>query len=59
MRSRLATEAREALIADLRRMTPEERLAAYVRHCQLMAQVRLAGKEDTRATPNRLASDAR
>jgi len=39
-------------------MTPEERLAAYVRHCQLMAQVRLAGQDSLRATVKRPVSDA-
>jgi hypothetical protein len=58
MKSRLADEARQSLNDYLRRMTPEERLAAYVRHCQLMAQVRVAGQAAMRATRRRSVSDA-
>lgn len=58
MKSRLADEARLSLNEDLRRMTPEERLAAYVRHCQLMAQIRLAGQAGTRPAKQRPAADA-
>ena len=58
MKSRLADEARQGLDDFLRRMTPEERLAAYVRHCQLMAQLRVAGRAAMRATPRRPVSDA-
>jgi hypothetical protein len=58
MKSKLADEARQSLSEDLRRMTPEERLAAYVRHCQLMAQVRLAGQDSLRATLERPVPDA-
>lgn len=58
MKSRLADEARQTLAEYVRRMTPEERLAAYVRHCQLMAQVRVAGRAAMRAMPRRLVPDA-
>ncbi len=58
MKSRLADEARQSLNEYLRRMTPEERLAAYVRHCQLMAQVRAAGRTAMRATRRRSVFDA-
>ena len=58
MKSKLADQARQSLNEGLRRMTPEERLAAYVRHCQLMAQVRLAGQDSLRATVKRPVSDA-
>jgi hypothetical protein len=44
MKSRLADIARRRLSEDLRRMTPEQRLAAYVFHCQLMSQLCLAGR---------------
>ena len=44
MKSELADQARHGLLEDLRRMTPEERLAAYARHCQLIAQLRMAGR---------------
>ena len=58
MKSKLADQARQSLSEDLRRMTPEERLAAYVRHCQLIAQVRLAGQDSLRATLERPVPDA-
>lgn len=58
MKSRLADEARWSLNEDLRRMSPEQRLAAYVRHCQLMAQVRLAGGASVRGSPQPAAADA-
>jgi hypothetical protein len=58
MKSKLADQARQSLSEDLRRMTPEERLAAYVRHCQLMAQVRLAGQDSLRANLERPVPDA-
>lgn len=58
MKSKLADQARQSLNEDLRRMTPEERLAAYVRLCQLMVQVRLAGQDTRRATVTRPVSDA-
>lgn len=58
MKSRLADEARRRLNEDLRRMSPEQRLAAYARHCQLMAQVRRAGGASVRGNPRPAAADA-
>lgn len=58
MKSQLAIEARQALAADVRRMTPEERLAAYVRHCQLLAEVRRAGETRPRVNAPKPAADA-
>jgi hypothetical protein len=58
MRSKLADQARQSLNEDLRRMTPEERLAAYVRHCQLMAQVREAGQAAERSAKQQPTPDA-
>jgi hypothetical protein len=43
MRSQLADAARRNLSEDVKRMTPEQRLAAFLAHCQLMAQLRTAG----------------
>ena len=34
---------RDAALEDLRRMTAEQRLAAFLAHCQLMAQLASAG----------------
>jgi hypothetical protein len=44
MKSKLADDARRRRNEDLGRMTPEDRLAAYDRHCQLLAQLRLEGE---------------
>jgi hypothetical protein len=43
MKSRLADEARRSLDEDVKRMTAEQRLAAFLVHCQLMAQLANAG----------------
>jgi organic hydroperoxide reductase OsmC/OhrA len=44
MRSQLADAARRSLSDDVKRMTPEQRLAAFLAHCQLMAQLHGAGE---------------
>jgi hypothetical protein len=44
MRSKLADAARRSLSDDVKRMTPEQRLAAFLAHCQLMAQLHGAGR---------------
>jgi len=43
MKSRLAEQARQAQVADVRRMTAQQRLMAYLTHCQLMAKLQQAG----------------
>jgi hypothetical protein len=43
MRSQLADAARRSLNEDVKRMTAEQRLAAFLAHCQLMAQLVSAG----------------
>ncbi len=44
MRSKLADESRKALIAEARRLKPEERLRAFVRHSKLVNELSKAGK---------------
>lgn len=44
MKSRLADAARRSLHEDLKHMTEEQRLAAFLAHCQLMAQLANAGR---------------
>jgi len=44
MESKVARESRQALIAATRRLTPEERLQAFLRHCRLMMALRRAGQ---------------
>ena len=43
MGSQLADAARRRLSEDVKRMTPEQRLDAFLAHCQLMAQLHRAG----------------
>jgi hypothetical protein len=43
MRSQLADAARRRLQEDVKLMTAEERLAAFLAHCQLIAQLAVAG----------------
>ena len=44
MKSRLAEQARQEQLDEVRRMTPAQRLQAYMRHSQLLCQLRLAGQ---------------
>jgi pterin-4a-carbinolamine dehydratase len=44
MRSKLAEAARCSLNDDVKSMTAEQRLAAFLAHCQLMAQLASAGE---------------
>jgi hypothetical protein len=43
MKSQLADAARRSLNADVKRMTAEQRLSAFLAHCQLMVQLESAG----------------
>jgi hypothetical protein len=45
MESKLAKEAKLALLAAARRLTPEQRLNAFVAHCQLMMELYAAGQQ--------------
>ena len=44
MESKLATDARRALLAASQRLTPEERLNAFLAHSRLMLELHEAGK---------------
>lgn len=44
VRSSLADEARDALLATARDMTPEQRLNAHVKHSELVAALHQAGR---------------
>ena len=45
MESKLAREARQALLAESQLLTPEERLNAFLEHCQLMMALYEAGQK--------------
>jgi len=45
MESKIAKEARQALIADARRLTYEQRLKAYLAHCQLVMELHASGQK--------------
>lgn len=55
MRSKLALAARNELLAVVRRLSPEQRLNAFLEHCQLMAALAAGGRarnpRDRRSTP--------
>jgi cell division protein FtsB len=59
MRSRLADAARHSLNEDVKRMTAEERLAAFLAHCQLIAQLAGAGASVQRQPRNPVPQNAR
>jgi len=50
--SKVAKEARLALLADARRLTHEQRLNAFLTHCQLMMQLQAAGEKLRSARKN-------
>jgi len=58
MRSQLADAARRSLSDDVKRMTPEQRLAAFLAHCQLMAQLHGAGGAGQQGPRHVAARDA-
>jgi hypothetical protein len=45
MESRVAQQSREALLETMRRMSPEERLNAFLEHCQRIMELYHAGQE--------------
>jgi len=45
MESKLANEAKLALLTATRRLTPEQRLNAFLAHCQLMMELYAAGQK--------------
>jgi hypothetical protein len=45
MESKVAKAARLALLASARRLTPEQRLKAFLVHCELMMKFHAAGQK--------------
>jgi hypothetical protein len=45
MESRLAREAQADLLEIMRRMTPEQKLDAFLAHCQLVIELYDVGRE--------------
>jgi hypothetical protein len=45
MKSKLAEEAEQALIEATQKLSPEERLNAFLEHCQLVMELYEAGKK--------------
>jgi hypothetical protein len=52
MESKLANEAKLALLAAARRLTPEQRLNAFLAHSQLMMELHAAGQKLRAAQQN-------
>jgi predicted XRE-type DNA-binding protein len=44
LRSKLAEEARDAVLASARQMTPEQRLTAHLKHSELVTTLHRAGR---------------
>jgi hypothetical protein len=57
-RSKLAEDAREERLAAEREMTPEQRLLAFVNHCQLMAELHRAGERARQISSKKLSTPA-
>jgi hypothetical protein len=51
MESKLARDAERALIANTQRLSPEERLNAYLAHCRLVMELYEAGAKLRASTP--------
>ena len=51
MESKLARQSEQELIAATQRLTAEERLNAFLRHCQLVMELYVAGRKN--ASPPR------
>jgi len=45
MESKLGKQVEQAMIEDVRRLTPEQRLDAFAAHCQLMMELYIAGEQ--------------
>jgi hypothetical protein len=59
MESQLADAARRSLLEDVRRMTSEQRLAAFLAHCQLMAQLANGGGTGHHVSRDSVSPNAR
>jgi hypothetical protein len=53
MQSNLAIQQRLALLAAVRRLTPEQRLDAFLVHCRLMAELYRSGRDQRQPPPRR------
>ena len=51
MESRLANEARRALVAATQKLTPEQRVEAFLVHSRLLAELCEAGRNMPPRTP--------
>jgi hypothetical protein len=58
MKSALAEQARHAQAAELRRMSAEQRLGAFLAHCQLVTRLHQAGRDAKRHDAGFRAHDA-
>ena len=52
MESKLARELDRALVEATQRLTPEERLNAFLTHCELMIELHRAGEQAHQARAN-------
>lgn len=59
MKSRLADDARRSLQEGIKRMTAEQRLSAFLAHCQLMTQLVKAGTAGQHPPRDAVSANAR
>jgi hypothetical protein len=45
MKSKLASQAKAALLVAAQKLTPEERLNAFLQHCRLMMELQRGGRD--------------
>ena len=58
MESKVAKEAERSLIEATQRLSPEERLNAYLEHCRLMMELYEAGRRtNSHPSPKRGANE--
>lgn len=51
MESTVTRQAHEALIEAARKLSPEERLNAFLAHCELMMELYQAGENERKLAP--------
>ncbi|HEX7061055.1 MAG TPA: hypothetical protein VF200_03745 [Woeseiaceae bacterium] len=51
MKSRIAEQSERAMLDSVRRLTPEQRLNAFLEHCRLIASLERAGRRQPSRQP--------
>jgi hypothetical protein len=56
MESKLTRQLEDDLISAVQRLTPEERLRAFLAHCRLVSELREAGRRHRAGSPRQTKS---